>query len=221
MFVLILTLLSCQKQKSATPTDSLQALQKAVQASPSYNNYISLGLELANRKIYEEAMKAYEQAKTINPNAPVAWNNICALLNEQGRFADAIPNCEKALALEPKFELAANNLKYAQSQLPQHRAHLMAQKDQLLSKSNATAEELINLGLSLYRSSEFQAAADVWSRVGKSDKLYALSRNNVATAYIMLRKFQQAERALKEALDREPSNTLFLNNKKWLEESRK
>ena len=47
-----------------------------------------------------------------------AFNNICAAENALGRYADAIPACERALALKPDFPLARNNLAFARSKRP-------------------------------------------------------------------------------------------------------
>ena len=45
-----------------------------------------------------------------------AFNNICAASNSLGRYADAVAACERALAINPEFPLARNNLAVTRTQ---------------------------------------------------------------------------------------------------------
>jgi len=50
----------------------------------------------------------------LRPNYAEAWNNICAAYNKLGRYEEAATACEQALHYKPDFELARNNLRFAQ-----------------------------------------------------------------------------------------------------------
>jgi protein O-mannosyl-transferase len=121
VFILLVFVLmtSCTKSPAPTsePYDHIKYLQERIQHAPSFENYSNLGLEYSMRKNTAEALKAFKMALQINSNAPLAWNNVCAELNTQGKFSEALPHCEKAVELEPKFNLAKNNLEFARSKL--------------------------------------------------------------------------------------------------------
>ena len=46
----------------------------------------------------------------VKPDSALAYNNICAAYNALKQWDDAIAACERALVIDPDFELAKNNL---------------------------------------------------------------------------------------------------------------
>ena len=202
------------------PEDPIAALQKAIVKAPSYENHIALGLRLAEANRSQEALDMYKRATEINPDGPLAWNNICAEHNKQGRFAEAVPNCEKAVALDSAYVLARNNLKLAKDSLAEQKKAAAVKKAAILANATATAQDFVNVGMDLYNVKDFESSVTIWNRVKPGDALYATAQNNIASSYILLGKFKPAEKALNEALKLEPENKLFSNNKKWLEEAR-
>lgn len=211
------------KQSAST----LDVLLEKIKSSPSYENYISLGLEYTANNDTTAAISAYEKARDINPLAPLAWNNLCAEYNKQNKFATAITFCKKAIELEPLFQLAKNNLNHATISLAKTKKLLLQKKSELAHKKNLTSSEIVDLGLAFFNINEYNYAVDLWSKIKKGDstdlgsKLFALAQNNLATVYIILKDFAKAEKYIEQALEVQPQNPLFLNNKKWLNESRK
>ena len=53
-------------------------------------------------------------ALELRPDYAEAWNNIGAAYNKLGRYEKAAAACEQALRYKPDFELARNNLRFAQ-----------------------------------------------------------------------------------------------------------
>jgi protein O-mannosyl-transferase len=226
-FIVLLCLWGCTKKTSDSAVlppsmetsggaDKLEELQKNAESSPSYENKIALGLELANRNRLDEAVFVYEQAVQINPKAPIAYNNICAAFNVLGRFADAVESCETAVKLEPNFELAKNNLQIAKEKFANYRSELMAKKPELL-KSVKTSEDQLNVGMQLFLARDLETANKLWSKIPPSDPFYPAALNNLASSQILEGKFADAERSLDKALSLQPGNKLFSNNKRWLE----
>ncbi len=223
--ILILSSLAGCTQKSsdpkdattvAAPADKLVELQKNAETSPSYENYISLGLEYANTNRFSEAVETYEKAIKINPKAPIAYNNICAAFNAQARYADAVESCEKAVALEPNFELATNNLKLAKEKFAAFRTEILAKKPEMI-KSVKTSADNLNVGMQLFLARDLEAANQMWTRIPPSDPFYPAALNNIASAQILTGQYDGAEKTLAKALTLQPDNQLFLNNKRWLE----
>ena len=201
---------------SSPAVDKLAELQKNVETAPSYENNIALGIELANQNRLDEAIVAYQKALQINPKAPIAYNNICAAFNVMGRHADALENCEKALSLEPNFELAKNNHQFAKEKFTKFRTELMAKKPDLL-KNAKTSEDHLNIGMQLFLARDLDTANQVWGKIPSSDPFYPAALNNLASSQILQGKFDEAEKSLNKALSLQPTNQLFSNNKRWLE----
>lgn len=220
----LVCVLGCTKKTTMTSdlatstavTDKLVELQQNDEKSPSYENKIALGIELANRNRLDEAIAVYEQAVQINPKAAIAYNNICATFNVLGRFADAIESCEKALKLEPNFQLAKNNLSFAKEKFTIFRNELMAKKPELL-KGAKTSEDHLNVGMQLFLARDLETANKLWSQIPPSDPFYPTALNNLASSQILQGKFDEAEKSINKALSLQPGNVLFSNNKRWLE----
>lgn len=117
----LISIVNCTKKNPAAAVDPIKRIQEAIAKNPSYENYISLGLELAKKGQSNEGIAAYQKAIKINPNAPLAYNNICAELNRQKKYAEALSPCEKAVAQDPGFVLAKNNLEFAKQKLVETR----------------------------------------------------------------------------------------------------
>ncbi|MEQ1665032.1 MAG: tetratricopeptide repeat protein [Bdellovibrionales bacterium] len=209
------------------PKTTLSLLQEKIKTAPSYENFISLGIEYSAINNNLAAISSYETARNINPKAPLAWNNLCAEYNKQNKFAIAQKNCKKAIELEPQFQLAKNNLKFATDSLEKTKKFLAQKKSEITSKKNMALAELVDLGLGFYNIDEFKTAADLWLKIKKNEpndvgnNFFAMAQNNLATVYILLKDFSKAEKHLEQALEIQPKNQLFLNNKKWLSDSRK
>lgn len=214
--------LSCTKKgpPQAAPGDSVEVLREKIAKNPSYENHIALGLQLGAKGQSADAIELYKKATQINDKGPLAWNNLCAEMNAQKRFAEAIQNCERAIALEPNFEMARNNLKFANEQMSAGKVDLIKRKQELLAMPKPPAQDLINLGMEYFNSHDYQSSVEIWRKVKSGDPLYATAQNNMASSLILLSQFGLAEKAIKEALKLEPNNQLFANNKKWLEEKK-
>ena len=59
---------------------------------------------------YQNEQVLYEATLAYNPGAWMARNNLGGLLNQQGRYAEALPHLTEALRLKPDFADAHNNL---------------------------------------------------------------------------------------------------------------
>lgn len=59
---------------------------------------------------YGTEVALWEQTVTVSPNKPRAWNNLGYADFLAGRQAEAKEAYQTALRLDPKFELAGNNL---------------------------------------------------------------------------------------------------------------
>jgi tetratricopeptide (TPR) repeat protein len=94
---------------TAQATDALE--------NPSADKYINLSLAYYKKGLFVEAIEACNNALEINPKLPVAYNNMCSALNQLKKWEEAEAACLKAVALDANYQLAKNNLRWAQTGL--------------------------------------------------------------------------------------------------------
>ena len=87
--------------------DARRALYYAPESAAAYNTYGTLLDALDQRA---EARRAFERALELDPRAAYAWTNLCYQSFQAGNFDGAAAQCRRALALEPGFAPAHNNL---------------------------------------------------------------------------------------------------------------
>jgi tetratricopeptide (TPR) repeat protein len=102
--------------------DWVAAFRKAVELKPgpvgrTHDEYVDMGLKLHREGHYAESLEAYRFALLKDPESAVAHNNVCAAYNSMEKWNEARRACETALALDPDFELAAENLRVAKQGL--------------------------------------------------------------------------------------------------------
>ncbi|PWR72099.1 tetratricopeptide repeat protein [Methanospirillum lacunae] len=59
---------------------------------------------------YDDAITAFMNAVTVNPNNAEAWNNLGNAYEQVGRYEDAVLAYQRAVAINPRFTEAWNNL---------------------------------------------------------------------------------------------------------------
>lgn len=200
----------------APAVDPIALAQSQVQKTPSFDNYTALGMAYTNTGRFGEALAAFQKSVSINPKSPIAYNNICYAYNSLHKWNLGIENCQKALQIEPNFVLAKNNLAFAQKSKSFHEARVADLKKSIQSGKDVDKSR-IELGLEHYTDGDYEAAVDVWKKIPKDSGLFATAQNDLASAYIITKKFDLAKTHLDRALELEPKNQLFLNNRQWLQ----
>ena len=90
---------------------ALEAFQALTAAAPQLPGpWTNLGLAYAAVGKEAEAFAALEQALSIQPNHPVAANQLAILQRKAGRFQEARATYEALLAAHPEYALAYLNL---------------------------------------------------------------------------------------------------------------
>jgi Flp pilus assembly protein TadD len=93
----------------------LQAQRKLVSEHPTAAHYIDLSLLLYRQKDYSGCIEACFEALQKEPNNALAYNNLCSAYCSLERWEEAVKAGEKAVALNPDFEQAQANLRWARS----------------------------------------------------------------------------------------------------------
>jgi tetratricopeptide (TPR) repeat protein len=120
-------------------------------------NYYNSGVDLAEKGMYEEALKATEKALSIKQNFIPAWIQKAGLLNVLGRYEDAIAATDKALTLKPNSSEAWANRADALNNLGRYSEALNASTRALTIDPNLTEAKLSRS----YAESMLAAAANV------------------------------------------------------------
>jgi Flp pilus assembly protein TadD len=97
--------------KSAAP--SVATLEEQLREAPSVNAKINLSLAYINNGASARAIPLLLEVVAEAPQNAIAWNNLCVAHTLQRSYDLAIQDCENALGLEPNFQLARNNLRWA------------------------------------------------------------------------------------------------------------
>lgn len=96
-------------------SDPVRVEELAALADPTPEGYLRLSLAYCRESRFQECIEASGKALKLDPARIEAYNNICYAQTRIGAKSLAIKACESALAIDPDFELARNNLKLAQS----------------------------------------------------------------------------------------------------------
>ncbi|MCI5058104.1 MAG: tetratricopeptide repeat protein [Flavobacteriales bacterium] len=88
--------------------------ENEISKTKDYVTYINLGLAYYNDGQLFKAIQAWEEAIKLKETAK-AHSNICSAYCRMGLGQEALKHCNRALAIEPENDLAANNKKWAEN----------------------------------------------------------------------------------------------------------
>lgn len=96
-------------------------IENLIKRTKSENNNSDLYIELSEKLYlngqYEMAIDVCIQLLKFAPNSKLAYNNICASYNKLEEWDLAKAACQNALTIDPSFQIAKNNLNWANSEL--------------------------------------------------------------------------------------------------------
>ena len=239
--IALISLTACQKKQeptASTPPQNLaaeankpvsktrgeaandvQIAQEKVKVAPNFDNYTTLGLAYSNLRGYQDALTAFQKSVELDPNSPIAHNNVCSSYIGLRDWQKARPECEQALKLNPKLEIAANNLKSIDESIDRIKKDIEEMKKNMSKmKDGALTDANLNVGYNYFQIQDYDNAMKYWNKVSKKDSRYAFALNNMATVNIIRKKFALADKQLQEATKIDPRNTLVLNNIRWLKQ---
>ncbi len=89
------------------------AVQPQLPAASTVDGYLNSSLQNYRAGRMQQCIDDAHAALKLQPNLPMAWNNIAACSNDLGKLDDAVAAAAQALRLQPDFQLARNNLAVA------------------------------------------------------------------------------------------------------------
>lgn len=78
--------------------------------------HVRVSLQMYNQGEWRKSIESSIKVLSLDPNSAVARSNICAAHIQLKEYDKAIDACESALAIDSSFQLAKNNLSWAQAE---------------------------------------------------------------------------------------------------------
>ena len=186
--------------------EAVQHYEAALRAEPNYAEaHNNLGAVLLRQGLFEEALEHYATAVRLKPEY-LYYFNLANAQVDAGKPADAVPNYQQALRLNPNSSQAHFNLGMAwQAQgkadaaMAELRAALQLQPDYESAEHNL-ANRLADAGRVEEAMTHYLAAL-------RLDPNHAESYNGLGICYAMQGKFPEAERQFREAVRLKPDHS--------------
>jgi predicted O-linked N-acetylglucosamine transferase (SPINDLY family) len=164
-----------------------------------------LGLVQYQRGDCAEAIRQFDLALAIKPDAAAAYNSRAAALNGLKRFEEAVACCERALALKPDFPEALTNLGLALVELKRF-AEALASYDRAIALKPDHGEAFNNRANALIQLRRFAEALDSAERAIAFRPELAQAHYNRGIALHELRRFEDALASYDAAVARAPDH---------------
>jgi tetratricopeptide (TPR) repeat protein len=92
----------------------ISSLNKLLDQNPqNLDEFIDLSSKLYSLNRYDDAIDLCLKIIQIDSINKLAYNNLCACYNQKKQWLNAKTACEKALKIDPNFQIAKNNLNWA------------------------------------------------------------------------------------------------------------
>lgn len=96
-----------------SPKKEIADLEEKAKKTPSLDVLLNLSLKYYQNKEYQMVVNTSEKLLKSYPNTSTAYNNMCAAYNQMKKWKLGAEACKKAIKINPEFQLAKNNLKWA------------------------------------------------------------------------------------------------------------
>ncbi len=164
---------------------------------------INKGNELLRQNRYDEALKAYEEAKILLPEDEDVYYNLGIVLSRLGRTDDAISAYRRALEIFPDYAEAHNNLGnllLREGNLNEALLHFNA----AIAVLPDYAVAYNSLGITLRELGLIPQATEAFAKASSLDTNYWQARFNLAGVYMAQGKWDEAIVQYREVLRLQP-----------------
>ena len=115
--------------------------------------------------------------------------------------------------MRPDFDLAKNNLAWAERELAVIRRR--AKEQEIAALRDKDAQAFLAVGHTYYEIGDFSSSLESWQQARSLEPRNPMHSNNVAVAMIALKNYAQAIQMLDAALAIDPEENLYKNNRRW------
>jgi tetratricopeptide (TPR) repeat protein len=162
---------------------------------------------------YEEAVKAFENATTLNPNFALAWNNKGNAYMKLKKYNKAIDAFEEAFNINQNYYLALHNQGDALYSLGKYEEAINIY-DQVISTENDpnVYKSWNDRGLAKYRLENYEEALEAFDKAIEINPTFADGLINKGVVFYKLEMPSKAKEVFEKALELEPGNSRASNN---------
>jgi superkiller protein 3 len=195
------------------PAQDIASQEQSVRLSPTVGNRINLSLAYIKANQPGRAVPVLNSVVADDSRNALAWNNLCVARTMQMEYNSAIEDCKTALRIIPGFQLAQNNLKWAEDENTKALAALAEQER--VAPATRDANSYLAEGLNFLHSGGYDQAIKAWQRTLDLDPRSALAANNIGTAFMYKKQPDIAISWFKKAIALDPALQIAKNNLAW------
>ena len=185
-----------------------QAQDLTVQFPKAITLWNMLGASSAQLGKFDQAIGAFKEIISLNPNQASSYYNLGNALKDQGKLEEAIEAYAKTLELKPDYEMAYNNIVVAlnsQGQSGEKRQKaVMENYNKALKIKAENADEQFEMALELQKQGKFDEAVGAYKKVISLWPDYADVYLNMGVALKDQGKLEEAIEAYSKALAIKP-----------------
>jgi len=197
---------------AAAATTNIAAQEALARQSPTETNLINLSLAYINGGASGRAIPVLRAVVARDKNSAVAWNDLCVAQTLQGGYAEAIDSCNQALTIDPTFQLARNNLRWASDERQKTLGAInTADKTAPVHDTDFYMAE----GLNYMHIGDYDQSIVAWQNVLQRNPKSAQATSNIGTAYMMKKHPEIAMGWFERAIALDPSLQIAKNNLAW------
>ncbi|MDB4910297.1 MAG: hypothetical protein JWO39_1120, partial [Gemmatimonadetes bacterium] len=156
------------------------------------------------KKDASAAIELYDQILLAQKDSPKLWCERGVALHQQGQHAPAAESYRRALALDPAYAIAHNNLGVAQYHAGQSEAAVDSFRAALSSQPNFV-KAWLNLALLLFRGKRMQLGLESYRQVLTVEPEQPVAWNGIGLVLAELKKFEDARNAFGRSIHARPN----------------
>ncbi|HEU0006715.1 MAG TPA: tetratricopeptide repeat protein, partial [Terriglobia bacterium] len=194
------------------PEQALQYLSEIVRQTPvKYKAQLAIGQIHLDAGRLDEAHRALEMARELNPQSPEVWNNLGGVQAARGNHAVALEHYEKALSFKATLPYVLNNAAQAYAKTGD-RANAEKLFRRVLELDSQDADAANQLGLLLAQQNRTAEARQLFQQAIAVRRDHAGAINNLGVLYSQMNQFNDAIAAFQYGISVAPdSDNLYLN----------
>jgi Tfp pilus assembly protein PilF len=189
----------------------LNILAAAASSTDSPQDVVNLALSYIQGNQPERAIPLLNSVLSRDSGNYVTWNNLCVASTMLHAYSAAIEACKHSLSIAPEFQLARNNLKWAQDE--SSKADIAARVPSAISVRDASS--YLAEGLDELHAGSYDKAIQSWKHTLALDPGSALAANNIGTAYMMKKQPIVAIPWFEKAIKMDGTLQIAKNNLAW------
>jgi tetratricopeptide (TPR) repeat protein len=186
---------------------------KGIHLYPYAQFHNIVGLHLAKRGKFAEAVKELKKAGALNPDEFIFHANLGTVYYYQGTYSKAIQEFQKALKIDPLYGMGYANLSYVYGLIGRSREALRCM-NRAVRLNPQYADLHYNLALLYHDRKQYRRAVSELKKALRINPHYVFAKINLGLLYEDQKRWKEARREYRKVLRITPDDE---HVRKWLE----